>query len=76
MSRCDVGIKIGVTLATRCNKDIGHDGQCEGKGLKEFPYQIISWDKHDRRCFVTNSIQIFAWEIDVNGPNGWQVSIK
>lgn len=65
MKRCPYAIKAGITLTTRCMEDDSHlldERNHVGKGLAEFPYQRIEWLPGDRREFITERDDEFAWE--------------
>jgi hypothetical protein len=61
--RCPWAIRGGVLLHTRCSKDAepAHDRH-EGPGLAEFPYQRWDWLAGDRREYLTDIDEPFAWE--------------
>lgn len=61
VNRCLSAIKFGTSLNTRCMGRKGHNGPHEGKGLKKFPYQRITWFKGDRREFLTERADEYAW---------------
>ncbi len=62
--RCHHAIKFGVTLHTRCLKDADHQdhGSHVGRGLQEFPGQVIEWFESDRRAYLTDREEEYAWE--------------
>lgn len=62
--RCTWAIQFG-SLATRCKKSlVGHGPKHEGRGLDQFPYQVIQWEKGDRREFETVREDFYAWEVE------------
>lgn len=63
LRRCDWAIQFG-TLATRCKKSLqGHGQKHEGRGLDQFPFQIIEWAKGNPREFQTEREDFYAWEV-------------
>lgn len=64
MARCRWAIKFGHTLHTRCMLQADQHREHTGKGLKEFPYQRITWFVGDRREYPTHRDDEFAWEGD------------
>jgi hypothetical protein len=61
MERCPYAIGFGVTLHTRCAYEAGHQGNHQGRGLQEFPYQTIEWIPGDRREYTTELDHDYAW---------------
>jgi hypothetical protein len=62
MTRCPFAIDFGYTLTTRCKLAEGHFGNHEGRGLEQFPDQIVEWLPGDRREFESNRTDERAWE--------------
>jgi hypothetical protein len=60
--RCPVAIRFGTTLHTRCALPAGHEGLHEGRGLRQFSYQVIRWHPGDRREHRTARDDEHAWE--------------
>lgn len=59
---CPWAISFG-TITTRCKKPLlNHGDSHEGRGLEQFPYQVIEWFKGDRREFKTTREDFYAWE--------------
>ena len=61
MTRCRVAIRFE-TLTTRCHFNEGHYGVHTGKGLAAFDYQRLTWLPGDRREFVSDRPDEYAWE--------------
>lgn len=59
--RCLYAIKFGTTLHTRCMQRKGHNGPHNGKGLKKFEYQRITWFKGDGREYLSEREDEYAW---------------
>lgn len=60
--RCPWAIRFGFTLHTRCKLDAGHEGWHQGRGLAQFPKQVIHWAAIDCRAYQTNRGDTHAWE--------------
>ena len=61
-SRCHVAIKFGTTLTTRCRLTGSPHPEHKAWGRAEFPYQEIVWQHGDRRSFMTDRADKYAWE--------------
>jgi hypothetical protein len=62
-ARCPWAIKGGTTLTTRCML-APHEGDDEhiGRGLAELDYQRWHWHAGNRREFLTDRTDEYAWE--------------
>lgn len=66
--RCPWAITYGVVLTTRCFKALGHeDVTHSGRGLRQFPDQVVSWIAGDRREFMSDIEDSYTWERRVGG---------
>lgn len=60
--RCPWAIAFGVMLHTRCQSNEGHPGLHEGPGLAGYPDQRIRWALGDRREYLTDRADLYAWD--------------
>lgn len=71
---CPFALKVG-SIRTRCKKKLtGHGVLHEGRGLEEYPYQTIEWNKGHSQEFRVDGPdydgvdwegeRFYAWEVD------------
>lgn len=63
-ARCPWAIRFGTLLNTRCLLPmVPSHLEHQGHGVSQFPYQRVHWQAGDRREYLTDRADQFAWEV-------------
>lgn len=61
-ARCPAAVHIGVRMCSRCYFLAGHSGPHIARGAARYPAQRIQWVDGDRRQFLSERTDDYAWD--------------